>query len=549
MQLVNRETAMLNPPMKEAMRREVLYGNRVVSCYPVRPHTVWDLLNEAVRDEPKREALVCGDERLSWEELARRAEELSGWLVAHGIGRGDRIALLLANGSPFVIALFAIARLGAVAVPVSIQVSKSELEYVLEDSAAVALLYEPTFQSLVPDRDLIDTLRLRVAFSREAIRNMAALVPPEPESLKEQDIAVIIYTSGTTGRPKGAMITHIGIIHSVMNYVRCMSLTAVDRFLIALPMSNITGIVALLLTATRAKGTMVVLTEFKAARFLSLAAAEKITHALLVPTMYTLCLLEPDLRSWDLSHWRVGAYGAAPMPSSSIAKLAKALPNLQLMNAYGATETTSPATLLSAEYATTRPTSVGRAVPGCEIAIMDGSGREVAAGVVGEVWIKGPMVAAGYWNNPIATDKEFVGGYWKSGDLGSIDEEGFVYIHDRKKDMINRGGYKIFSAEVEAQITAHPSVLEAAVVARECPVLGERVHAVVTLKADMPAVDAATLRSFVVAILPDYKCPESWTLTTERLPRNANGKVVKATLREQLSPFPLRPRSSDISNQ
>jgi long-chain acyl-CoA synthetase len=185
---------------------------------------------------------------------------------------------------------------------------------------------------------------------------------------------------------------------------------------------------------------------------------------------------------------------------------------------------------------------VGRPVPGCEIAIMDGSGHEVATGVVGEVWIKGPMVAAGYWNNPIATDREFVGGFWKSGDLGSIDEEGFVYIHDRKKDMINRGGYKIFSAEVEAQITAHPSVLEAAVVARECPVLGERVHAVVTLKSDMPVIDASVLHSFVAAILPDYKCPESWSFTTERLPRNANGKVVKARLRETLSPFPLRTR-------
>lgn len=538
--LANPENEMLNRTLSENnMRREVLYGNRVVSCYPARSQTVWELLSEAVHDEPKREALVCGEERLTWEELGRRSEELCGWLVAKGIARGDRIALLLANGSPFVIALFAIARMGAIAVPVSIQVSKSELEYSLEDSAAVALLYEPRFQSLLPDRDLIDTLRLQVAFSNESIRNMRAAAPPEPESLNEQDIAVIIYTSGTTGRPKGAMITHVGIMHSVMNYVACMSLTAVDRFLIALPMSNVTGIVALLLTATRAKGTMVVLPDFKASRFLSLAAAEKITHALLVPAMYNLCLLEANLTAFDLSHWRIGAYGAAPMPASSIAKLAQALPDLQLINVYGATETTSPSTLLAAEHADTRPASVGRAVPGCEIAIMDAAGHELPAGTVGEVWIGGPMVAAGYWNNPIATDKEFVGGFWKSGDLGSIDAEGFLYIHDREKDMINRGGYKIFSAEVEARIAAHPSVLEAAVVARECPVLGERVHAVVTLKSDPAGTDATALHSFVATILPEYKCPESWTLTTERLPRNANGKVIKAKLREQLSPYPL----------
>jgi acyl-CoA synthetase (AMP-forming)/AMP-acid ligase II len=524
------------------MRREALYGDRVALCYPVRPQSIGELIDTAVETQSTGEALVCGDERLTWTELGRRSAGLSGWLAARGIGRGDRVALLLGNGWPFVVGLFAIARIGAIAVPVSVKVSKPELEYVLEDSAAAALLYDPAFVAAVPPPKLIETLKVCAAFAGAEARQMMSGPAAASYAGDEQDVALIIYTSGTTGRPKGAMITHLGVAHSAMNYVACMGLDAQDRFLVAVPMSNITGIVALILTATLAGGTMVVMPEFHASTFLALAAAEKATHALLVPAMYNLCVLQPDFETFDLSSWRVGAYGAAPMPLPTIQRLAQTLPRLQLMNVYGATETTSPSTLLPPEYAQTRPNSVGLPAPGCEILIMDGDGRELAPGAVGEVWIKGPMVAKGYWNNPFATDKEFVGGFWKSGDLGSLDAEGFLHVHDRQKDMINRGGYKIFSAEVEEEIAAHPAVLEAAVVARECPILGERVHAVVTLRAGFPDVDEAVLRKFVDATVADYKRPESWTIGRAPLPRNANGKVIKAKLREQLAPVPLRSR-------
>jgi acyl-CoA synthetase (AMP-forming)/AMP-acid ligase II len=253
----------------------------------------------------------------------------------------------------------------------------------------------------------------------------------------------------------------------------------------------------------------------------------------MVPAMYNLCLQQSDLSGFDLSAWRIGGYGGAPMPAPTIERFAEVLPGLGLMNAYGATETTSPATIMPAKETAARRLSVGLPVPGAEIAVMDDEGREVAAGEHGEIWIRGPMVVPGYWENNEANAREFVAGFWKSGDIGSIDADGFVYVHDRKKDMINRGGYKVFTAQVESVLTAFPGVLEAAVVAKPCPVLGERVHAVLSIKPG--TVDEAMLASHCAAQLADYQCPESFTLRSDPLPRNANGKIMKQQIKAELA--------------
>ena len=206
------------------------------------------------------------------------------------------------------------------------------------------------------------------------------------------------------------------------------------------------------------------------------------------------------------------------------------LPGLALINAYGATETTSPATLLPADRAALRPDSVGLPLPCAEILVVDAEGRELPPGEAGELWIRGPMVVPGYWDNPDATRASFVAGYWRSGDVGSIDAEGYVRVFDRIKDMINRGGYKIFSVEVENVLATCPGVLESAIVGKPCPVLGERVHAFVS-RLD-PALTAEALRAHCASRLADYKVPESFTLLDEPLPRNANGKLLKRALRE-----------------
>ena len=221
------------------------------------------------------------------------------------------------------------------------------------------------------------------------------------------------------------------------------------------------------------------------------------------------------------------------MPPETIDRLAHWLPGLRLSNCYGATETTSPVAVMPAHLTRDHLDSVGPALPCAEIAVMDEQGRAVPTGEIGELWLKGPMVARGYWDNPQATNEQFVGGYWRSGDVGRMDEQGFVYVLDRRKDMLNRGGYKIFSVEVENTLCEHPAVLEAAVVGKPCPVLGERVHVFVTLR-DQQSAEADVLRRFCAERLADYKVPESYTLSHQPLPRNANGKLLKRVLREAL---------------
>jgi len=255
------------------------------------------------------------------------------------------------------------------------------------------------------------------------------------------------------------------------------------------------------------------------------------TCTLMVPAMYNLCLLEADFDMHDLSSWRLGGYGGAPMPPPTIERLAQKLPGLALMNAYGATETTSPATLMPPYLTHEHGDSVGPAVACGELRVVDDDGAAVAPGDSGEVWIGGPMVVPGYWHNPEATAREFSQGFWHSGDVGSLDANGFLRVFDRKKDMINRGGYKVYGVEVEAVLAAHPAVVEAAVIGAPCPVLGERVHAFVTLRE--PSASADALRAFCAAHLADYKVPESFTLQDEPLPRNANGKALKRVLRER----------------
>lgn len=230
------------------------------------------------------------------------------------------------------------------------------------------------------------------------------------------------------------------------------------------------------------------------------------------------------------------------MPAATIARLAEELPDLRLTNAYGATETTSPATLMPAAATAERLDSVGLPVPCGEVLVMDEAGREVPRGAEGELWLRGPMVVPGYWDDPAATAESFVAGFWRSGDVGSIDSEGYVRVLDRKKEMINRGGYKIYSIEVENTLMGHPDVVEAAVIARTCPVLGERVHAVIFRKHDQ--VTSEELARHCAGVLADYKVPETFSFRTAPLPRNANGKVMKRALKDAV----LKDTVSSASN-
>ena len=520
------------------IRNEAHFGDRVVRCFADRPGHTYDIFTNTLARHPDNEALVAGSTRLSYRQLAAESDRVAAGLVAAGITAGDRVGLLLGNRVEFVTTLLACLCIGAICVPLGTRLQTPEIAYILDHCGAALLVHEADLTDRLPAAAEVPQLKHRFAVGGEVAGSQPFAVLqkdgaiPVAANPAEEDTAVILYTSGTTGRPKGAMLAHFNIVHSALHFQYCMGLTPADRSLLAVPASHVTGLIAIIVTAWQGGGAVIMVPEFKARDFLPLAAKEKLTHTIMVPAMYNLCLLQPDFDQHDLSSWRVGGYGGAPMPQATIAALAQKLPQLGLMNAYGATETTSPTTIMPPANSATHSDSVGLEAPCAEVIVMDADGREVPRGETGEIWIRGPMVVPGYWNNPDATAREFTAGFWHSGDIGSIDADGFVRVFDRVKDMINRGGYKVFSVEVENVLSHHAGVLESAIIARPCPVLGERVHAFVARKES--TVTESHLRDFCASRLADYKVPETFTLLDEPLPRNANGKLLKRVLRERL---------------
>jgi O-succinylbenzoic acid--CoA ligase len=515
--------------------RHELHHGRMVRCFAGRPHSVHDMLARAVLRNPAGTALVCGEESPTWAALDGRVATAAGGLRALGVEKGDRVAIVLGNSIEFVVVTFAVARLGAIAVPLNIRHQLAENRHIIEDCAAKVVVHEHDLADRVPRPGALPALRHAIAIRRDGGAPLAGLegAPvPGAVAVAEDDTATILYTSGTTGRPKGATLTHLSTVHSVMHFQCVMRLGEHDRCLMAVPMSHVTGLIAVVGTMVHCAGTLVIMPVFKAPDFIELAARHRITCAMVVPAMLNLCLLAPNFDAADLSAWRLAGYGGAIMPEVTLERIAARLPHMELINVYGATETTSPATFMPPEEAVARKDQVGLVAPCGHIAVMDQDGVEVVRGTPGEIWISGPMVVPGYWNNPEATAREFEAGYWKSGDLGIMDERGYLRVIDRIKDVINRGGFKIYASEVENVLLDHDAVVEAAVVAAVCPVLGERVHAFVVVR---HPVEDGNLASHCAAVLADYKVPESFHRLEATLPRNANGKVLKRDLRQRLA--------------
>jgi O-succinylbenzoic acid--CoA ligase len=522
-----------------AMRREALFGDRVVRCFADRPPSFHAMFEASLADRPDAQAIVCGGERWSYAQCEVISSRVAAGLAARGVGAADRVIVFIGNRPEFVFTLLAIQRLGAIAVPVGVREQRPGLGFIARQCGAVAIVADADLVERVPQGAEAAALRLRVSVGPAPDADwvtLDALVtvdakPQPPHRPLECDAAVILYTSGTTGNPKGAMLTHLNIAHSAMHYRACMKLGPQDRSALAVPASHVTGLIATIASMLYVGGAIVIVPEFKSDSFIATLQAERVTHTLMVPAMYNLCLRHPGFAQADLSAWRIGGYGGAPMPMATIAALAERLPGLTLLNAYGATETTSPTTMMPMGDTASHADSVGVALPAAEVLVIDEQGRELPFGETGELWIGGPMVVPGYWDNPEATAASFTAGYWHSGDLGWIDRDGYVRVSDRKKDMINRGGFKIYSIEVENVLMAYPGLLEAAIVARPCPVLGERVHAIVYGPDALRDDDA--LRSHCARQLADYKVPETIAWSDAPLPRNANGKVMKRLLRER----------------
>ncbi|KYK50202.1 O-succinylbenzoic acid--CoA ligase [Bradyrhizobium liaoningense] len=518
------------------MRYEARFGDRVVPAFRDRPASLWAMIAEACARNPDGEALIAGNVRLSWQQAVEQAARIAAGFRRLGLQRGDRIAILLGNRVEFPLLLFAAAHEGLVTVLLGPRQQKPEIAYVLTDCGAKILIHEAALAERLPDAQDVPDVMHRIAVDDDPALSRFAVLADSPSAaapveVGEEDTAMILYTSGTTGKPKGAMLAHCNIVHSSMVFVSCLQLTEADRSIAAVPLGHVTGVVANITTMIRCGGALIIMPEFKAANYLKLAARERVTYTVMVPAMYNLCLLQPDFDGYDLSSWRIGGFGGAPMPVATIEKLKAKIPGLKLMNCYGATETTSPSTIMPGELTASHIDSVGLPCPGARIIAMGSDGRELPPGEIGELWIQSASVIKGYWNNPKATAESFTSGFWHSGDLGSVDAEGFVRVFDRQKDMINRGGLKIYSAEVESVLAGHPAVVESAIIARACPVLGERVHAVVVTRSSVADTE---LRAWCAERLSDYKVPETMAITADPLPRNANGKVLKRQLRELL---------------
>jgi len=519
-----------------ATRFELHYDGRIVRSFTERPRSVHEMLVMAVARRPEGVALICGAESLTYRELDSLVAKLAGGLKQLGIAKGDRVAMVIGNSIEFVAVMFAVARLGAISVPLNIRHQLAENRHIVEDCAAKIVVHEDDLSDKVPTPNTLDCLEYAISVRRNGGEPLADLLVAEPVTeatpVPEEETATILYTSGTTGRPKGAMLTHFSTITSVIHYKWVMELGEEDRCLLAVPMSHVTGVIALIDTMVHCAGALVIMPAFKATDFIDLAARHRITYSLIVPAMFNLCLLAPNFDTADLLSWRVSGYGGAIMPEVTVERIAQKLPRLKLINCYGSTETTSPAVFMPPDQAVARKEYVGLTVPCGHIVVMDSEGVEVPNGAPGEIYIGGAMVVPGYWNNPEATAREFKAGYWKSGDLGIMDPQGYLRVIDRIKDVINRGGYKIFASEVENVLLDHPAVLEAAVVAKACPVLGERVHAFVVLR---HSVEDGELTTYCANLLSDYKVPEAFHFLEATLPRNANGKVLKRELRDRLA--------------
>lgn len=511
------------------------HDGRPLRCYPGRPRTLGDMLDAAAARVPTRDAIVAPDRRLSWRELRDEVDRVASALhVCHGIKPGDRVALLFLNSAEFCVGVFACARLGAIAVTLNTKLKAPELRFMLQNSGArLLLMHEAVWNEIAPIRDDIPCEAIYVAGRAPAgTRELAALTEPAAPpavAVGEEDVAFIMYTSGTTGRPKGAMGTHLGIVSSNVSLERCMGLRDGDRTLVAVPLFHVTGLIGQLLSMALVGGTTVIMRTFDAGEALRLLDAERITYMIAAPTVFTMMRQQPGYRAAGRSLRAVG-YGGAPTPPDGVAAMREWLPAATLQNAYGMTETCSPTTLMPPGQELRRISSVGWPVPIADVRTVEvGTGRECEVDEVGELWVSGPMVVPGYWRNPEATAAAMGDGWLRTGDLAKIDADGYVTVMDRLKDMINRGGEKIYCVEVEDVLCAHPAVLEAAVFGVRDAVYGEAVKACVVARAGA-TVDPDDVRRWVGARLAKFKVPRE-VAVVEALPRNPNGKVIKSALR------------------
>ncbi len=503
--------------------------------------------------------LVYGDRRISFAEFIDDADSVSASLLALGVESGDRVAVLSANNPEWCAAFWGTVDIGAILVGLNGWWKTDEILYGLEDSGAKVLIADRArFERIAGELAGIKTLEAVFLIDAEPadvgddprLHRFAELLD-KPGSgtptvaIDEDDPAVIFYTSGTTGRPKGAISTHRSMISNLQGTLYSsvagamanpgagtLSGTTPNASLLTSPLFHVAGCHSGLVVGLIA-GIKIVMPvgRFDPAGAMQLIQEEKVTVWAAVPTMVWRVVEHPDRHDFDLSSVTAMAYGGSPSAGELQRKIAETFPNVKsTSNAYGLTESSSAVTINSGQENTDRPNSVGRPLPVIDVRIVAEDGSDVAPGGTGEVWIKGPHIMPGYWNKPEATAESITDGWLHTGDLGHVDSDGFLYITDRAKDMIIRGGENVYSVEIENRLVEHPEILDAAVLGVPHPTLGEEVKAVVQLTPGS-SLAVADIQAWVAETLANFKVPTYVDVTTETLPRNASGKLLKNVLR------------------
>ena len=501
--------------------------------------------------------LVYEGERLTFAEHYRRCVALAGALVdRYGVRKGDRVAIAMRNFPEWSVAFWAAAAVGAIVVPLNAWMTGAELDYCLADSGTSLLIADAErAERLTPH---LGALKLTATLVARTTTPLAPPLIPFEEaadaasgaaalpavSIDPEDDATIFYTSGTTGKPKGALGTHRNICTNIasIGFAAARALlrrgeavpapgTAPKRTtLLSVPFFHATGCHSTLCAALHTGGKIVLMYRWDPERAMELIERERVTGFGGVPAMAWQVIEHPAFARFDLSSVESIAYGGAPSAPELVTRIRERFPKGMPGNGYGLTETSSVTSQNAAEDYERKPDSAGLVIPVCDVRVVDPAGVDVPPGEIGELWIKGPNVVKGYWNKPEATAQTFTAGWLHTGDLVRIDAEGFLYILDRAKDMLIRGGENVYCVEVESALYSHPAIMDAAVVGIPHRILGEEVGAVVQVKPGA-AVSEAELKRHVAAQLAAFKVPVRIERRHESLPRNANGKILKRELR------------------
>jgi long-chain acyl-CoA synthetase len=488
--------------------------------------TVIGPLQRAVQIAPERVAVRCAQLELTYGQVWDRARRLVGALHGLGVRAGDRVAVVSRNCHRYLELYQAVPGAGMLLVPLNQRHTAAELGYALEDSGARVLF---AGSGVDCPRGVVETV---IDLDAEYEALLAGARPAGfADELPPDTIAGLFYTGGTTGAAKGVMLTHRNLIANALHFQASVPFRPETRWLVAAPLFHAAGSVAVLATVWHA-GCHVVLPVFDPGAALDLVEAEGVTATLVVPTMLAALSDEQLARPRDVSTLRLISHGGAPVATETLRRAHRAFPDAELLHLYGTTETAPIATVLPHEERVLdepHARSCGQPAVGVEVAVMDPlSGERVAPGAVGEVAIRGDNVMAGYWRKPDATATALIDGWYRTGDLGYMDDRGFLYLVDRAKDMIVTGGENVYSFEVEEALYRHEGVLEAAVFGIPDERWGEAVHAVVVPRGD---VDEEELSRHCRALIAAYKVPKRIELRSEPLPKSAAGKVLKRELR------------------